>query len=90
MRESPSLKIINLLKFKGAKISYHDPYIKNAEELEYVELNKENLERADAVLIATDHSNVDYEMVGKHAKIIIDTRNVMAKVKNPKAHVLRA
>ena len=90
MRESPSLKIINLLKFKGAKISYHDPYIKNAEELEYVELNKENLERADAVLIATDHSNVDYEMVGKHAKIVIDTRNVMAKVKNPKAHVLRA
>ena len=90
MRESPSLKIINLLKFKGAKISYHDPYIKNAEEIEYVELNKENLERADAVLIATDHSNVDYEMVGKHAKIVIDTRNVMAKVKNPKAHVLRA
>ena len=90
MRESPSLKIINLLKFKGAKISYHDPYIKNAEEIEYVELNKENLERADAVLIATDHSNVDYEMVGKHAKIIIDTRNVMAKVENPKAHVLRA
>ena len=90
MRESPSLKIINLLKFKGAKISYHDPYIKNAEEMEYVELNKENLENADAVLIVTDHSNVDYEMVGKHAKIIIDTRNVMAKVKNPKAHVLRA
>ncbi len=90
MRESPALKIIDLLKFKGAKISYHDPLVKNAKEIKYVELNKKNLNEADAVVITTDHSNVDYEMVGKYAKLIIDTRNVMAKVQNPKAHVLRA
>ena len=63
---------------------------KDSEEINYVELNKENLAKTDAVLITTDHSNVDYEYVGKHAKLVIDTRNVMAKVKNPKAHVLRA
>ena len=90
MRESPALKIIELLKFKGANVSYHDPYINNLKEIEYVELNKENLTKADAVLITTDHSNVDYEYVGKHAKLIIDTRNVMAKVENSKAHILRA
>ena len=90
MRESPALKIIELLKFKGANVTYHDPYIKNSKENEYVELNKENLTKADAVLITTDHSNVDYEYVGKHAKLIIDTRNVMAKVENSKAHILRA
>ena len=90
MRESPALKIIDLLKFKGAKISYHDPYIKNAKGIKYVELNEKNLNEADAVLITTDHSNIDYKMVGEHANIVIDTRNVMANVKNPKAHILRA
>ena len=90
MRESPALKIIELLKFKGANISYHDPYIKNATKIKYADLSKENLAKADAVLITTDHSNVDYEMVGKYAKLVIDTRNVMADVKNPIARILRA
>ena len=90
MRESPALKIIELLTFKGANISCHDPNIDNAKELKFVELNKENLRKADAVVITTDHSNVDYELVGKYARLIIDTRNVMASVKNPKADVLRA
>ena len=90
MRESPALKIVELLRFKGANISYHDPYIDNAKELKFVELNKESLREADAVVITTDHSNVDYEKVGKFARLIIDTRNVMASVKNPKADVLRA
>ena len=53
-------------------------------------MSKDNLAKADAVLITTDHSNVDYEKVGKYAKLVIDTRNVMASVKNPKAHILRA
>ena len=90
MRESPALKIIKLLKFKGAKIIYHDPYIKNAKGLEYTDLNKSVLESVDAVVITTGHSNVNYNKVGKYSKLIIDTRNVMAKVKNPKALVLRA
>ena len=90
MRESPALKIAELLRFKGDNIYYHDPNINDAKELKFVELNKKNLRKADAVVITTDHSNVDYEIVGKYARLIIDTRNVMAGVKNPNADVLRA
>ena len=53
-------------------------------------MSKDNLSKADAVIITTDHSNVDYEKVGKYAKLVIDTRNIMANVNNPKAHILRA
>ena len=90
LRESPAIKIINLLKFKGANIIYHDPFIKEAKGFEYTDLNKNVLESVDAVVITTDHSNVNYDDVGKYSKMIIDTRNVMAKVENPKALVLRA
>ena len=55
-----------------------------------LELNVKNIENQDAIVITTDHSNVDYELIGKHAKLIIDTRNVMANIKNPNASILRA
>jgi UDP-N-acetyl-D-glucosamine dehydrogenase len=90
IRESPALKIMELLQFKGAKISYHDPYVKEIDSQKSLELNTENLKKQDAIVITTDHSNVDYELIGKHARLIIDTRNVMANIKEPKARVLRA
>ena len=90
MRESPALSIRKLLKFKGATISYHDPYVKNIDEEKSLELNVKNIKNQDAIVITTDHSNVDYELIGKHAKLIIDTRNVMANIKNPNARILRA
>ncbi len=90
IRESPALKIMELLQFKGAKISYHDPYVKEFNSQKSLELNTENLKNQDAIVITTDHSNVDYELIGKHARLIIDTRNVMANIKEPKARVLRA
>ena len=90
MRESPALSIRKLLKFKGATVSYHDPYVKNIDKEKSLELNVKNIEKQDAIVITTDHSNVDYELIGKHAKLIIDTRNVMANIKNPNARILRA
>ena len=90
IRESPALRIMELLQFKGAKISYHDPYVKEIDSQKSLELNTENLKKQDAIVITTDHSNVDYELIGKHARLIIDTRNVMANIKEPKARVLRA
>ena len=90
IRESPALRIMELLQFKGAKISYHDPYVKEINSQKSLELNTENLKNQDAIVITTDHSNVDYELIGKHARLIIDTRNVMANIKEPKARVLRA
>ena len=90
IRESPALIIMELLKFKGANASYHDPYVKKMNSQNSLELNSKNIKNQDAIIITTDHSNVDYELIGKHAKLVIDTRNVMANIKNPKARVLRA
>jgi UDP-N-acetyl-D-glucosamine dehydrogenase len=90
IRESPALKIIELLQFKGANTCYHDPYVKEVNLQNSLELNTKNLQNQDAIVITTDHSNIDYKLIGKHAKLVIDTRNVMANIRNPKARVLRA
>ena len=90
MRESPALKLIDLLEFKGAKISYHDPYVKKLNDKKSVELSSKNIKLQDALVITTDHTNVDYELIGKQAKLVIDTRNVMTKINNPNARILRA
>ena len=90
MRESPALKLIDLLEFKGARISYHDPYVKKLNDKKSIELTSKNIELQDALVITTDHTNVDYDLIGKHAKLVIDTRNAMAKISNPTARILSA
>jgi len=90
IRESPALRIMELLEYKGAKVCYHDPYVKKVKSLKNTDFTKKNIEKQDLILITTDHTNVDYDLLAKHAKLIIDTRNRMATVKNPKAHIIRA
>ena len=90
MRESPALRIMDLLKHKGAKITYHDPNVKNVGPLKSLDLTQNTITEQDAIVITTDHTNIDYKSLGKHAKLIVDTRNIMATVKNPKARVIRA
>lgn len=87
MRESPALKIIELLRKQGANITYHDPFIPVIEphggstlHLESLSLTDEVLANADCVLILTDHSNVDYERVVAKAQLIVDTRNATKHV----------
>jgi UDP-N-acetyl-D-glucosamine dehydrogenase len=87
LRESPALDIISLLEQKGAKVSYHDPYCPVIKQdghtpiqglpMKSVELTKEVIEAADLVLIVTDHSNIDYNLVKQSAKAIVDTRGVV-------------
>ncbi len=85
-RESPSLKIIQLLKQQGAQIEYHDPYAPTCSNhrhypdinLQSIPLTKENLHRFDAAIIVTDHDHVDYQLVSECCDLIIDTRNVLA------------
>jgi len=89
-RESPALRIMDLLQFKGANTCFHDPYVKEVNLQKSLELTPENVKNQDVILIAADHSNIDYELIGKHAKLVIDTRNIMANIKNAKARVLRA
>lgn len=84
LRESPALKIWELLLKKGAKVFYHDPFIpkfpktrKYKFEAESKPLNAEILEFVDAVIITTDHTGVDYEIVKTFSKLIVDTRGVL-------------
>ncbi|MCK5690554.1 nucleotide sugar dehydrogenase, partial [Myxococcota bacterium] len=97
MRESPSLKLIKLLKEKGAVVSYHDPFIPKLREsrhydlvMDSVELSAKNLQDSDVVLIATDHSDLDYELVGQKSTLIVDTRNAMDKISTDAEKVWKA
>lgn len=88
IRESPSFKLIELLEARGAKTAYHDPFVDvipmTREHAAMagrrsVALSASSLADYDAVLISTDHDNVDYAAIAKHAKLTVDTRNVMVR-----------
>jgi UDP-N-acetyl-D-glucosamine dehydrogenase len=86
-RESPSAEILELLRDRGADVSYHDPHLpkfpsmrKYRVDLDSVPLTKAALAATDCVLIVTDHDAVDYAMVGEHARLVVDTRNAMLRV----------
>lgn len=92
-RESPSLKLIELIEQRGAEVAYHDPHVpavpptRNYPQLAgrtSVPLTASELAAFDAVLIATDHDDVDYRLLAEHSKLIVDTRNACAR------HGLRA
>jgi UDP-N-acetyl-D-glucosamine dehydrogenase len=84
-RESPSLRIIQLLREKGAQVSYNDPYVPQirvpAGEMKSVELTGEYLASVDCVVIATDHSDYDMNDIVAQAKLVFDTRGATRKLK---------
>lgn len=91
IRESPSLKLIELLQDKGAKVDYNDEYVTEIPKLrkyafnkKSIKITKSNLAKYDLVLLSTDHSYYDYEFILKNSKIIVDTRNAFGKFKNLK------
>jgi UDP-N-acetyl-D-glucosamine dehydrogenase len=95
-RESPAYQIIPRLIDLGAKITYHDPFVPTVlrtrhwpEPLALASqpLTSETIASQDAILIITDHSSVDYELIAKHAILIIDSRGVYRK---PLANVVKA
>ena len=83
-RESPAIKVMDLLLKDGAKIDYHDPFVpkfvEHGKQWHSIPLSKERVERADCVVILTNHSNVDYGMVVENAQIVVDTRNATKDV----------
>jgi UDP-N-acetyl-D-glucosamine dehydrogenase len=92
LRESPALEIIKLLATKGAIVQYHDPFCTLIREgharieglpLESQPLTDQLLEEVDAVVIVTDHTEVDYARVRSYARLIVDTRGVMRDVPGP-------
>jgi len=86
MRESPSLRLIELFKAKGAEVDYYDPYItvipKNREYQELTGMRSIELEQAgeyDIAIISTKHSEVDHTIFAKKCPLVIDTRNALGK-----------
>ena len=83
LRESPALDIIRLIEQQGAAVSYHDPYVAQFTEDGHarrsVPLTAESLAAHDAVIIVTDHSGVDYGLVRRHARVVVDTRNALPR-----------
>ncbi len=88
VRESPALSIIDRLRAKGADVRYHDPFVSNVSfddahtqgggaPLASVALTDDELQRADCVVIVTDHSQVDYKRACELTKLIVDTRNAL-------------
>ncbi len=81
MRESPAIRIAELLARDEAELSYSDPYVPEFKadgvDLKSVELTPELLESVDAVLIVTDHRSVNYDLVVQYAPLILDTRNAL-------------
>ncbi len=86
MRESPSLKLIEILREKGAKVDYNDPYVaklpqtrKYNYQMVSVELSKKNLASYDLVLLSTDHSDYNYKFISANSRLILDTRNAFER-----------
>ncbi|MCU0293529.1 MAG: nucleotide sugar dehydrogenase [Thermoanaerobaculaceae bacterium] len=95
-RESPAFEIIELLLKLGAEVSYHDPHIPNAPRMrtwphlppmQSQPLTPDTLRQADAVLIVTDHTAVDYRQVEEHAQLIVDTRGIY---RDPRSRAVQA
>lgn len=86
-RESSSLRITRLLRERGADVSYNDPFVPVCRghrhypdiDMKSVDLSANALEAADIVLLLTDHSTYDYAFIERHARTIVDTRNVFRR-----------
>jgi len=95
-RESPAYKIMAGLMELGANVSYHDPYVPvikrtrqwpDAPALKSRPLSAKTIAAKDAIMIITDHTAVDYKLIAKHARIIVDTRGIYRK---PRHNVTKA
>ena len=86
-RESPAIRVIEVLEREGAEVEFYDPWISEFKEYGKVmtglkKISPEIVQSYDLVMITAAHSNVDYDMVQKNAKVIFDTKNVMKNILN--------
>jgi UDP-N-acetyl-D-glucosamine dehydrogenase len=96
VRESPSLKLIELLMEHGADVDYNDPYVPQTYKMRMydlkknsIPLTKESLKKYDCVIISTDHSSYDYEFIVNNSAVVVDTRNATKKFKH-NSNIVRA
>ncbi len=93
-RESPSLEVMRLMLDNGAQILYHDPHVSNiilgGEDIYHSEtLTTSIIEDVDCVVILTDHSNIDYELIVKHAAVVVDTRNATRSIQQGSNNIIK-
>ena len=96
LRESPSLKLLELLTDRGATLDYNDPYFPALFKMRHydfsnmrsVNLTPEKIAGYDCVLIATDHSSYDYEALVRDARLVVDTRNATRNVKQHREKIV--
>ena len=86
-RESPALKVIEVLQKEGAKVEFYDPYISEYKYKGEIHkgldgIDEKMVREADMVVFTAAHKDYDYEMISKNAKAIFDTRNAMKNIKN--------
>ena len=84
VRESPALDVMKLLENDGAELSFYDPYVSfvklNGKGINgHKSLTEENLKNSDAVIIMTDHDQIDFQFIEENSDLIIDSRNVIKK-----------
>ena len=95
MRESPALDVIGLLKQKGAKVEYHDPYIPHIHHesdgwhMDSVPDLHKSIREADAVVVITNHKSYDYNQILSEAQFVFDTRNATGKIGKGNEKVVR-
>ena len=97
VRESPAIKVIELLEEQGARVVYHDPYIsklpemrKSALKMSSVDLQEGILSEVDCVVIITDHTAYDYQWIVDKAHLVVDTRNATRNISRGKEKVIKA
>ncbi len=89
VRESPALDVMKLLERGGARVDYYDSYVtkikwNDKDKFSKKNLTAETLHSYDAIVVLTDHSNVDYDLVKSESRLIVDTRNVFSGAKDSK------
>jgi UDP-N-acetyl-D-glucosamine dehydrogenase len=98
-RESPSYRLMDLLDERGAEVAFHDPHVPVIQPsrehahwagLESTPWDKGTIESHDVVIISTDHAAVDYVRLAEWARLIVDTRNTMARIDTPPGKVWKA
>ncbi len=97
IRESPSIELIEILRRRGAKVDYNDPYVPTTHKqrehdlrMRSVPITPASLRKYDCVVVSTDHDCYDYAAIIKNSKIVVDSRNACARVKGPKRNVYKA
>jgi UDP-N-acetyl-D-glucosamine dehydrogenase len=97
IRESPAFEVIELLQKRGARISYHDPFVPRIPkmrhhdiQLESVPLKPEVLKEFDFGVVITHHTGIDWDLLAKHLPLVVDSRNACAHVKENRDRIVKA